>query len=141
MYLLIKSIHIISFISWMAALLYLPRLYVYHSKSPIESIQSETFKIMERKLIKIIMNPAMIVTFITGVSLFLYNQPLIYNTSLQIKVFLVLALAYVHGKFIKFYKLLEQDDRDKTEFHYRVWNEVPTCLMILIVLLVVIKPF
>ena len=125
----------------MAALLYLPRLFVYHSKSPIESIQSETFKIMERKLIKIIMNPAMIITFITGISLFLQNQTLIYNTSMQIKVFLVVVLAYVHGKFIKFYKLLEKDNRNVSAFHYRVWNEVPTCLMILVVLLVVIKPF
>ena len=141
MYLLVKSIHIISLISWMAALLYLPRLFVYHSKSPINSIQSETFKIMQRKLINVIMTPAMILTFLSGVLLFYYDSSLIFIYSMQLKIALVLLLGFVHGKFIKFHRLLESNIRKISEIRYRVWNEVPTCLMILIVLLVVIKPF
>ena len=141
MYLLVKSFHIIALISWMAALLYLPRLFVYHSMSQINSVQSETFKIMERKLINIILTPAMIVTFLTGILLFLFDKMLILNLSMQLKLVLVLILGFVHGKFIKFHKLLEKDNRLISERSYRIWNEVPTCLLILIVLLVVIKPF
>ncbi len=125
----------------MAALLYLPRLYIYHIKSPIGSIQSETFKIMERRLTKVIMLPGMIVTFLSGVLMIFMNPLLINSLSINLKLVFVLLLSAVHGKFISVRKKLENDEREFTDFQLRVWNEVPTCIMIIIVILIVIRPF
>ena len=141
MYLIIKSLHIISVITWMAGLLYLPRLFVYHSLSEINSIQSETFKIMERRLLKAIMLPSIIFVFGTGLLMIYLNYYLIYELYFQVKVLLVLIMGYIHGKYSIMYKDLENDNRNKTDMYYRIWNEVPACIMILIVLLVIIKPF
>ena len=141
LYLFIKSIHILSIISWLAGLLYLPRLFVYHSKSEIGSIQSETFKIMERRLLKAIMLPAMISSFITGAFLIYLDLNLIQDLSIQIKLIFVLMLAGVHGKFIKFFKDFNNDIRNLGDITFRIWNEVPTCLMIIIVLLIILRPF
>ena len=130
-YLILKCIHIIAFVSWMAGLLYLPRLFIYHTKSEVGSIQSETFKIMERRLQKVIMNPAMIITFISGFSMLYINSYLLLNISLQLKILLVFILAYVHGNFSKKRKQFENDIRTSNIRKLKVWNEVPTCLMIL----------
>ncbi len=141
MYLIIKSLHIISVITWMAGLLYLPRLFVYHSLSEVKSIQSETFKIMERKLLKAIMLPSIIFVFSSGLLMIYLNYYLIFELYFKIKLILVLLMGYIHGKYSKMHRELENDFRDKTDTYYRIWNEVPACIMVLIVLLVVIKPF
>ena len=141
MYLIIKSLHIISVITWMAGLLYLPRLFVYHSLSEINSIQSETFKIMESRLLKAIMLPSIILVFGSGLLMIFLNHYLLFEFYFQIKVILVLIMGYIHGKYSKMHKELENDIRNKTDRYYRIWNEVPACIMILIVLLIVIKPF
>ena len=124
----------------MAGLLYLPRLFVYHSRSEILSIQSETFKIMERRLLKAIMIPSMIVVFLSGFLLIYINNYLIYEIFFQIKIFFVFSLGYVHGKFSIMARDLESDFRKHKDTYYRVWNEVPTCIMIAVVLLIIIRP-
>ncbi len=141
MYLILKSLHIISVITWMAGLLYLPRLFVYHSLSDTNSIQSETFKTMERRLLKAIMLPSIIVVFGSGLLMIYLNYYLILELYFQVKVIFVLVMGYIHGKFSKMYKELENDNRSKTHTYYRIWNEVPACIMVFIVLLIVIKPF
>ena len=125
----------------MAALLYLPRLFVYHSSTDINSVQSETFIIMERRLLKAIMFPAMLVVFLSGISMIYMNISLIYDLYFQIKLILILAMGYTHGKFTSMFKDFENDKRQFSALFYRIWNEVPTCIMIIIVLLIVIKPF
>ena len=141
MYLTIKSLHIISVITWMAGLLYLPRLFVYHPLSEINSIQSETFKIMERRLLKAIMLPSIILVFGSGMLMIYLNHYLIFELYLQAKLILVIVMGYIHGKYSRMYKELENDNRNKTDTYYRIWNEVPACVMVLIVLLIIIKPF
>ena len=110
MYLIIKSLHIISVITWMAGLLYLPRLFVYHSLSEINSIQSETFKIMERRLLKAIMLPSIIFVFGSGLLMIYLNYYLIFELYFQVKVILVLMMGYIHGKYSRMYKELENDN-------------------------------
>ena len=141
MYLFIKSLHIISVITWMAGLLYLPRLFVYHSLSEIYSIQSETFKIMERRLLKAIMLPSITLVFGSGLLMIYLNYNLIFELYFQVKIILVLMMGYIHGKYSRMYKELEKDNRNKTDIYYRIWNEVPACVMVIIVLLIVTKPF
>ena len=141
MYLIIKSIHIITVITWMAGLLYLPRLFVYHSLSDKNSIQSETFKIMERRLLKAIMLPSIVLVFGSGLLMLYLNHNLIYELYFQIKLILVLIMGFTHGEYAKMHKTLKNDIRNKTDTYYRIWNEVPACIMVLIVLLIVIKPF
>jgi putative membrane protein len=140
MYLWIKALHIIAVISWMAALLYLPRLLVYHCSAQKGSIQSETFKIMERRLLKAIALPAMIVTWLAGLWL-------VYETSawrsgwMHAKFVLVLALSAAHGMQSKWVREFAADANQRPERFYRLMNEVPTLLMIGIVVLAVVKPF
>ena len=104
MYLIIKSLHIISVITCMAGLLYFPRLFVYHSLSEINSIQSETFKIMERRLLKAIMLPSIIFVFRSGFLMTYLNYYLIFELYFQAKVILVLIMGYIHGKYSRIYK-------------------------------------
>ena len=137
----ITALHILSVISWMVGLLYLPRLFVYHAESEIGTVRAETFKVMERRLLKAIMTPAMIVSFIFGIWLIALNHGLVYETWFQIKFVVVLAMAGCHGKFAKMRRLLENDVQPLSSKTYRVWNEVPTTLMIIIVFLAVLKPF
>ena len=125
----------------MAALLYLPRLFVYHSITDVNSVQSETFKIMERRLLKAIMFPAMLVVFSSGLIMIYINESLIYELYFQIKLILVFFMGFIHGKFTSMFKDFNADKRKSSAFFYKVWNEVPTCIMIFIVLLIVIKPF
>ncbi|MCI4678109.1 protoporphyrinogen oxidase HemJ [Rhodoblastus acidophilus] len=140
MYLWVKALHVIAIISWMAGLLYLPRLFVYHADAAQGSGCSETFKIMERKLLYMIMTPAMIVAWVTG--LFLAIQSGFFHSPwFHAKLIFVLLMTLTHfalGKYQHDFKL----DRNKhsTKF-FRVFNEVPTILMIFIVVLVVVKPF
>ena len=141
-YLIIKAIHIITVVSWMAGILYLPRLFVYHTVAESGSKQSETFKVMEEKLMRVIMLPAMVLTFITGGMLFfvtgVVEQPFGWFHG---KLLLVLLMAGIHGAMSKWRKDFAADNNQKSERFFRVINEFPTVLMVLIIFLVVLKPF
>lgn len=141
-YLWARALHVLSFVSWMAGLLYLPRLYVYHSRQAAGSDASETFKIMERRLLRAIMNPAMIATFITGAFLIWYLGEAAWTMGwLHAKLTLVVALAAMHGFMAKWRKDFASDRNRHSETFYRVMNEGPTLLLIGIVILAVFKPF
>ncbi len=140
-YLWIKALHVIAVISWMAGMLYLPRLFVYHSQVERGSAQSETFKVMERRLLRYIINPAMIATFLFG-ALLVYAMPsLLQQGWLHAKLALVLGMGAVHGLFSRWRKDFERDANTRPDKFYRLWNEVPTLLMVLIVIFVIVKPF
>jgi len=140
MYEWLKALHIIAVIAWMAGMLYLPRLFVYHCDADVGSIQSETFKVMERRLLKAIINPAMIVTWVLGLWL-AWQGGWFAAPWLHAKITLVLGMSAVHGIFVRAVKDFAADRRRRSQKYYRIINEVPTVLMILIVILVVIKPF
>ncbi|MBL8590726.1 MAG: protoporphyrinogen oxidase HemJ [Methylobacteriaceae bacterium] len=140
MYEWLKVLHVLAIISWMAAMLYLPRLFVYHVEAPKGSAQSETFKVMERRLAKAIMTPAMIVAWATG--LWLAWQAGFFRSGwFHGKLLLVVALSGVHGMLVARLRAFAEDRNDKSGVWYRVLNEVPTLLMIGIVILVIVKPF
>lgn len=136
----IKAGHIVSLIAWMAAMLYLPRLFVYHASLPPGSeVQSATFKIMERRLLKAIMTPAMIATWVFGLTLAWMSG---YYAShwLQAKFALVVVLSGIHGWLARMVKDFAADRNTRGHKFYRVINEVPTLLMIVIVVLATVKP-
>ena len=137
----IKALHIISVIAWMAGMLYLPRLYVYHCAAEPGSTQSETFKVMERRLLRGIVNPAMIATFVFG-GLLLSTPGLIDWSAWWIwaKLGLVIVMTAAHGLFSRWRRDFEADRNTRPPGFYRAWNEVPTLLMVAIVILVVVKP-
>lgn len=140
MYEWIKALHVIAVIAWMAGMLYLPRLFVYHCSAEIGSKQSETFKVMERRLFKAIINPAITVVWLAGLYLAWDAQ---WWTAgwFHAKLFLVLVMSGVHGLFSRWRKDFEADSNQHSEKFYRVINEVPTLLMIGAVILVIVKPF
>lgn len=142
-YLWVKSLHVISIIAWMAGLLYLPRLFVYHTQAPVGSTQSETFKVMERKLLRYIMNPAMIASWIFGLWLIFLLGPDLLRTGgwLHTKLLLVMLLSVAHGAMAKWRRDFEHDVNGHSQRFFRIANEVPTLLMIGIVILVIVKPF
>lgn len=142
LYLWYKSVHIIAIIAWMAGMLYLPRLFVYHAAEQKGSKTSETFKVMEKKLLRYIMNPAMIASYIFGI-LVISQSTAYYMSSgwLHVKLTLVILLSATHGYFAKLTKDFASDNNKKTQKFFRIINEVPTLLMIIIVILVVVKPF
>jgi putative membrane protein len=135
----VKALHILAVIAFMAGMLYLPRLFVYHADSAPGSAQSETFKVMERRLLKAIINPALIVLWLTGLWL-AYDTGFYRSPWLQAKFALVLALSGLHGYFARLVKVFAADANVRSARFYRALNEVPTVLMILIVVLVVVKP-
>ena len=140
MYLTLKAFHIVAVIAWMAGMLYLPRLFVYHSNSKQGSEQSETFKVMEQRLLNFIMTPAMIVTWLLGIVLVLQGGWL-GAPWFHAKIVLVLAMTVLHGVFSHWVKEFAFDrNRHRPKF-YRIINEIPTVLLILIVVLAVVKPF
>ena len=136
----IKTLHILAVISWMVGLLYLPRLYVYHAQTQRGTAQAETFKVMERRLLRSIMTPAMIASFVFGIWMLIENPDLLGEVWFHIKAAAVLIMAAVHGKFSKMQRLLENDHSPLPTRSYRIWNEVPTVLMIIIVVMAVAKP-
>jgi putative membrane protein len=140
MYEWIKALHVIAVISWMAGMLYLPRLFVYHCEAEIGSKQSETFKVMERRLLRAIINPAMIVTWLAGLYL-AWAGNWLSHPWLHVKLLLVVLLSGVHGFFARCVKDFAADRNQRSQKFYRIINEVPTVLMIGIVILVIVKPF
>lgn len=140
MYEWVKIAHILSFISWMVAMLYMPRLMVYHSTSKVGSDSSETFKIMERRLLKGIMTPAMIASWVFGLWL-AYILNAWAEGWFVAKFFLVLIMTAFHGFCAKWVKEFAADGRERSSKFFRFANEFPTVLMIGIVILVILKPF
>jgi putative membrane protein len=136
----IKALHILAVISFMAGMLYLPRLFVYHADAAPGSVQSETFKVMERRLLKAIMNPALVVVWLTGLWL-AYDTGFYRMPWLHAKFALVLFLSGLHGYFARIVRVFAADANHKSARYYRILNEIPTVVMILIVILVVVKPF
>ena len=141
LYNIFLSVHIISFTAWMAGMFYLPRLFVYHSQKGVGTDSSETFKIMERKLLKIIMNPAMISTRAFGFLVICHiGFEIMLELWLQIKLLLVLFMSGCHGVFAKIVRNFENDQRDRSEKFYRYINELPTILLIIIIIMAIFKP-
>ena len=140
LYLLFKSLHLIAVISWMAGLLYLPRIFVYHSEASNES-QKDVFKIMERKLYNYIMMPAMLLSWLFGVLLIhSLGFTIFAELWMQIKTFLVVILTYYHFLLGKYLNDFAIDSNKKTSKFFRIINEVPTIILIVVVFTVVFKP-
>ncbi|MGF6173458.1 putative membrane protein [Ensifer sp. 4252] len=140
LYLWMKALHVIAVMSWMAALLYMPRLFIYHTDAAPGSEQSETFKMMEQRLLKVIMNPAMMISWVLG----LYLAWSVYGFQggwLHAKLLFVVMLTVVHMRFSRAVRAFQRDENRRTARYWRLMNEAPTLLMILIVIMVVVKPF
>ncbi len=136
----IKALHVIAVIAWMAGMLYLPRLFVYHAEAEIGSDKSETFKVMERRLLRAIINPAMLVVWILG--LWLAWEGFGFSGGwLHAKIAAVFVLSGIHGYLSGAVRKFAEDRNTKPSRHWRIVNEIPTVLMIVIVVLVVVKPF
>lgn len=140
MYEWLKALHVIAVIAWMAGMLYLPRLFVYHCEAPVGSKQSETFKVMEQRLLKVIINPAMIVTWVVG--LYLAWAGRWYGAGwFHVKFVLVVLMSAVHGYYASRVRDFALDRNTRSQKLYRILNEIPTGLMIGIVIMVIVKPF
>lgn len=137
-----KSLHLIAVFAWMAGMFYLPRLYVYHSGVPPRDPRSETFKVMERRLLRAIMNPAMIAAFAFGILLVLTPGVVDWRAGWwHGKLAGIVALSWLHGDLARARKAFERDERPRSERAWRILNEVPTLALILIVVMVIVKPF
>ena len=142
LYLLTKSAHVIAIIAWMAGLLYLPRLFVYHVDAERGSKQSETFKVMERRLLRAITNPAMIASWVLGLILvFFFESVDLREGWFHVKLTLVIALTVYHMALARWRRAFERDANTHSAVFFRVMNEVPTRLMIGIVVMAVMRPF
>ncbi len=139
LYLWVKAVHVIAIIAWMAGLLYLPRLFIYHCDAPQGSQQALTFAVMERRLLKVIMTPAMVIAWLLG--LWLAWSLGFQGWWLWLKLLAVVALSAVHIWFAGAVKMFAEDRNQRTPRQWRMINEIPTILMIIIVILVVVKPF
>jgi putative membrane protein len=140
LYLWVKAIHVVAVISWMAGMLYLPRLFVYHADAPVGSDLSETLKTMERRLYRFIVNPAMMVTWVLGLWL-AWEGFGFAGGWLHAKIAAVVALSGVHGYLGGALRRFAEDRNTRPARHWRIVNEAPTVLMVAIVILVVVKPF
>ena len=140
MYEWVKAFHIIAVIAWMAGMLYLPRLFVYHAMAKPKSEVSGTLKTMERRLFNFIMMPAMLITWIVGIFLLLEGQWLGAGW-FHAKFVAVLAMTVLHGLFARWVNEFQADRNKHSDKFYRIINEIPTALLIVIVILVVVKPF
>jgi putative membrane protein len=140
MYVWLKAFHVIAIIAWMAGMLYLPRLFVYHCEAEPRSKQSETFKVMERRLLQVIITPAMVVSWALGLWLAWAGGSYAAGW-LHAKVILVLGLSGLHGFFVRCVREFALDRNRHSQRFYRIINEVPAVLMVGIVILAVVKPF
>lgn len=136
----IKAFHVISVIAWMAGMFYLPRLFVYHTETAPGSAESERFKVMERRLLKAIINPAMIATWVFGLTL-AWLTGAYHAHWFQAKFALVVAMSGLHGYFVGRVRAFAEDRNDKPARFYRIVNEVPPLLMVIVVILVIVQPF
>ncbi len=141
LYLWIKALHVIAVISWMAGMLYLPRLFVYHCETDRGSDASERFKVMEKKLLRFIINPAMGVTWLAGLTMLYLNPALLSEPWMHAKLTFVVLLSAIHGFFARWMKAFQRDENQHTQKFYRMVNEGPTLLMVGIVIMVIVRPF
>ena len=137
----LKALHVLAVIAWMAGLLYLPRLFVYHADAETGSVQSETFKVMERRLYRGITTPAMIATWIFGLSMLAIDPAIWWGVWAWVKAAMVLALTGVHGFYGRLLRDLLADRNTRSNKFYRAINEIPFVLAIVIVIMVIVKPF
>lgn len=137
----VKALHLIAVMSWMAGMLYLPRLFVYHVGAKKGSDMSETLKIMEYRLLKFIMGPAMMATWVLGIVMISINPAVFSSGWMHIKFFAVILMTVLHITFGRWRKQFAADKNTHNDKFYRWWNEAPTALMVIIVLLAVAKPF
>ena len=140
LYLWVKAIHVIAVMSWMAGMLYLPRLFIYHCGVDAGSEASETFKVMEQRLLRVIINPAMIISWAMGLWL-AWDGFAFQGTWLWLKLAAVLGMSAVHGYFSSAVRAFAEERNTRPAGHWRLMNEVPTLLMIAVVILVIVKPF
>lgn len=136
----LKALHVISVISWMSGMLYLPRLFVYHTAAKTGSELSETLKIMERRLLRFIINPAMVATIIFGVWMLMINDSLMHEPFIFVKLSLVTLMLGAHGMLARYRRDFAEDRNRHTAKFYRIINEVPTVLMIGIVIMIIVRP-
>ena len=134
----LRALHLIAVMSWMAGLLYLPRLFVYHVERPENG---EVFKVMERRLLRFIMNPAMIASWVLGLLMLYANPAMMQGGWMHVKLFAVILMSGCHGFLAGCRKRFEQDTNKRNAKFYRLINEVPTVLMIVIVIMAVVQPF
>lgn len=141
-YLWSRALHVIAVIAWMAGMFYLPRLFVYHNETAAGSEASETFKVMERRLLRAIINPAMIGAWIFGFAL-LFTPGVVEVTDIwfHVKFGAVLLMSGMHGVFSSWRKEFERDERRRRTRVYRIANEIPTLLVVIIVIMVIVRPF
>ena len=137
----IKALHVIAVMSWMAGMLYLPRLFVYHATAMVGSELSETLKIMERRLLRFIINPAMIASFVFGVWMLALDPELLHQHFMHAKLTMVLLMAASHGMLARYRKAFAADSNQHSAKFFRILNEIPTVLMIGIVIMVIVKPW
>ena len=140
-YLVTKSLHVVSVISWMAGIFYLPRLFVYHAEAEKGSVQSETFKVMERRLLRAIINPAMIATYVFGAWMLYLTPGWLSQGWLHAKLTLVILLTVYHHMCGAQRKRFASGSNTRSHVYYRWFNEVPVLFLLGIVILVVVKPF
>ncbi len=136
----IKALHLISVFAWMAGMFYLPRLYVYHAEAKVGSELSETLKVMERRLLRIIINPAMILSYVFGIWMIAMNPTMLHQPWLHVKLTMVVAMQIVHAMLARARRNFAADKNQHSAKFYRILNEVPTLLLIIIVIMVVVKP-
>lgn len=138
----LRAFHIMAVIAWMAGLFYLPRLYVYHAMEQDKQETCETFKIMEEKLLRIIMWPALMASWVSGIMLYWANWEYYMSAGwMHIKLLAIILMTITHVLYAEWYKDFEKDENKRSHVFYRVWNEVPTLLMIIIIIMAVIEPF
>lgn len=137
----LRALHIISVIAWMAGMLYLPRLFVYHAEAAKGSDKSETFKVMERKLLRLIINPSMGAAFIFGGLMLWANPALFSEVWMHVKLACIFIMAALHGYFARIRKIFARDENQKSSKFYRYINEIPALLMVIIVIMAVVQPF
>lgn len=140
-YLWFKALHVISIIAWMAGMLYLPRLFSYHANADKGSDLSETLKIMERRLLRIIMNPAMALAWIFGLLMLWGNPGLLEQGWIHVKLSAVVLMTILHHVFAAWRKVFDRDENTRPARFYKMWNEASTLLMIVIVIMAVAEPF
>lgn len=140
-YLWIKAVHIIAVIAWMAGMMYLPRLFVYHHQAEKDGEAERHFTVMERRLLKAIINPSMIAAWILGILMLIANPAILSTGWFGVKLTLVLALSAIHGFYASSRRKFEAGERPRSEKFWRVMNEVPFLILIVVVLMAVVKPF
>jgi putative membrane protein len=142
MYEWVKALHVVSVIAWMAGMMYLPRLFVYHAESTVGSDKSETFKVMERRLYRGIITPAMLATWIFGLWLAFGFGIVDFSMGwMWLKAAMVIALSGVHGWYGSLLRTFQQDRNTRSHKFFRAINEIPFVIAIIIVIAVIVKPF